>query len=419
MSNKLITYLVQGNFFRHGFDFFDRRLKVDSAIGWLTRKIYYGKPKKIKNNRIFVMSYDKDFSCNPRYIVEELLRQHKDVEIYSVYDNDYTYSETRRHYPPEVKLVEFRTKAMYDAMATSKIWIDNALNMVWYGMPKSKGQYYLNTWHGSLGIKRLGGNRKWMNRAAKANKVTDYCITNSTFEENVFRETFWKDVPFLKFGHARNDIFFNEERMKEKRRQVLRYFDIEESNASSDKEMSGGENTEKLICLYAPTFRENSSKYIPLDFESLKNALEKKYNREVIIIVRAHNKDRAAWGFKESDWLKDGSFYGDMQELLPGIDVGISDYSSWVYDFMLTERPILLYAPDLELYDQERGFYYPIDTTPFPVAKTQSELEKAVLEFDESIYKADVKRFLEDKGCYEDGKACERIVEELDKLMAE
>ena len=139
----------------------------------------------------------------------------------------------------------------------------------------------------------------------------------------------------------------------------------------------------------------------------------------MIIIVRAHNKDRAAWGFKESDWLKDGSFYGDMQELLPGIDVGISDYSSWVYDFMLTERPILLYAPDLELYDQERGFYYPIDTTPFPVAKTQSELEKAVLEFDESIYKADVKRFLEDKGCYEDGKACERIVEELDKLMAE
>ena len=406
MSNKLITYLVQGNFFRHGFDFFDRRLKVDSAIGWLTRKIYYGKPKKIKNNRIFVMSYDKDFSCNPRYIVEELIRQNKDVEIYSVYDNEYTFAETRRHYPPEVKLVEFRTKAMYDAMATSKIWIDNALNMVWYGMPKSKGQYYLNTWHGSLGIKRLGGNRKWMNRAAKANKVTDYCITNSTFEENVFRETFWKDVPFLKFGHARNDIFFNEERMKEKRRKVERYFDIDGGN-------------EKLIVLYAPTFRENSSKFVPLNFESLKKALEKKYNKEVIIIVRAHNKDRAAWGFEENEWLKDGSFYGDMQELLPGIDIGISDYSSWVFDFMLTNRPIFLYTPDLELYDQERGFYYSIDTTPFPVAKSQSELEKAITDFEEASYRTGVKAFLDDKGCYEEGKACERIVEELDKLMSE
>lgn len=406
MSNKLITYLVQGNFFRHGFDFFDRRLKVDSAIGWLTRKIYYGKPKKIKNNRIFVMSYDKDFSCNPRYIVEELIRQNKDVEIYSVYDNEYTFAETRRHYPPEVKLVEFRTKAMYDAMATSKIWIDNALNMVWYGMPKSKGQYYLNTWHGSLGIKRLGGNRKWMNRAAKANKLTDYCITNSTFEENVFRETFWKDVPFLKFGHARNDIFFNEERMKEKRRKVERYFDIDGGN-------------EKLIVLYAPTFRENSSKFVPLNFESLKKALEKKYNKEVIIIVRAHNKDRAAWGFEENEWLKDGSFYGDMQELLPGIDIGISDYSSWVFDFMLTNRPIFLYTPDLELYDQERGFYYSIDTTPFPVAKSQEELEKAITKFEEASYRTGVKAFLDDKGCYEDGKACEKIVEELDKLMSE
>ena len=404
MSNKLITYLVQGNFFRHGFDFFDRRIKVDSAIGWLTRKLYYGKPKKIKNNRIFVMSYDKDFSCNPRYIVEELIRQKKDVEIISVYDNEYTFAETRRHYPPEVKLVEFRTKAMYDAMATSKIWIDNALNMVWYGMPKSKGQYYLNTWHGSLGIKRLGGNRKWMNRAAKANKVTDFCITNSTFEENVFRETFWKDVPFLKFGHARNDIFFNEERMKEKRRQVERYFDVDGGN-------------EKLLVLYAPTFRENSSKFVPLDFESLKKALEEKYGKEVIIIVRAHNKDRAAWGFKENEWLKDGSFYGDMQELLPGIDIGISDYSSWVFDYMLTNRPVFLYTPDLELYDQERGFYYSIETTPFPIAKTQDELEKAFENFDERAYQKGVKAFLDDKGCYEDGKACERIVEEIEKLM--
>ena len=403
MSNKLITYLVQGNLFRHGFDFFDRRLKVDSAIGWLTRKLYYGKPKKIVKNRIFFMSYDKDFSCNPRYIAEEFIRQGKDVELISVYDNEYTFAETRRHYPPEVKLVEFRTKEMYDAMATSKIWIDNALNMVWYGMPKQKEQYYLNTWHGSLGIKRLGGNRKWMNRAAKANNVTDYCITNSTFEEGVFRETFWKDVPFLKFGHARNDIFFDEERMKEKRREVERYFRIEEDS--------------KLICLYAPTFRENSSKFVPLDFEKLKASLEKKFGKESIIIVRAHNKDRAAWGFKENEWLKDGSFFGDMQELLPGIDVGISDYSSWVYDFMLTYRPTFLYVPDLELYDQERGFYFPVEDTPFGLAKSVDHLDEVIKNFDEASYRKGVKKFLDSKGCYEEGNACKQIVAEIEKLM--
>ena len=412
MSNKLTTYLVQGNLFRHGFDFFDRRLKIDSAVGWVFRKLYYGKPKKIKSNRIFVMSYDKDFSCNPRYIVEELIRQKKDVEIISVYDNEYTFAQTRRHYPPEVKLVEFRTKEMYDAMATSKIWIDNALNMVWYGMPKHKGQYYLNTWHGSLGIKRLGGNRKWMNRAAKANDVTDYCITNSTFEEGVFRETFWKDVPFLKFGHARNDIFFNEERMKEKRNEVIRYFRLDQMGDGSD-------GSDKLIALYAPTFRENSSKFVPPDFEKIKASLEKKYNKECIIIVRAHNKDRETWNFKENEWLRDGSFFGDMQELLPGIDVGISDYSSWVYDFMLTNRPIFLYVPDLELYDQERGFYFPVEETPFGIAKSMDELDKCIQSFNDTDYRAGVKKFLDDKGCYEEGKACERIVNELEKLMKE
>lgn len=58
-------------------------------------------------------------------------------------------------------------------------------------------------------------------------------------------------------------------------------------------------------------------------------------------------------------------------------DVLVTDYSSIVFDFDLTGRPIVIYAPDLESYrDVERGLYggWP-EAAAWPLARTQSELE--------------------------------------------
>ena len=56
MSGKFMSHTVRGDLLKSGFESIDRRLKVDAAIGWAFRKLYYGKPKKIVKNRIFVMS---------------------------------------------------------------------------------------------------------------------------------------------------------------------------------------------------------------------------------------------------------------------------------------------------------------------------------------------------------------------------
>lgn len=58
--------------------------------------------------------------------------------------------------------------------------------------------------------------------------------------------------------------------------------------------------------------------------------------------------------------------YPDIQELLAAAQVVITDYSSCIFDFLLTVRPGFLFVPDLEHYDQERGFYYKLEETPFP-----------------------------------------------------
>ena len=99
------------------------------------------------------------------------------------------------------------------------------------------------------------------------------------------------------------------------------------------------------------------------------------------------------------------------------IDVGITDYSSWAYDYILAKRPLFIYAPDLKRYDQSRGFYYPLDTTPFSIAMDNLELEENILNFKEQEYLRRIDLFLQEKGCVEDGHACERIVSLIKKMV--
>lgn len=404
--NKAKRYLIAGSFFLHVNKFISglfkkARKRFDFAIGFVVRRMIYSKGK-INPNKIFVMTYDGSYSCNPRYIIEEVVRRELPVEIVWVVPPK---KRSVDKISPDIKLVTRGSYTMFDEMASSKIWIDNALNCVWYGMPKKKGQIYINTWHGSLGIKRLSGNKTWMMRAKRCNKLTDYCIANSTFEEDVYRETFWKDVPYLKYGHARNDVFFDPEQTELLKQQIYEYFELE--------------NRPNLF-LYAPTFRDTGAMdWFTIDFERLKKNLEERFGGEWVILVRMHHKDRKRKKiFSGEEWLLNASNYGDMQELLPAVDAGMTDYSSWAYDYILTKRPLFLYAPDAEKYNDTRGFYYSLESTPFPLVADNDELENAILSFDQQKYETDVDEFLKDKGCYDDGQASKRAADLIEKIIA-
>lgn len=83
------------------------------------------------------------------------------------------------------------------------------------------------------------------------------------------------------------------------------------------------------------------------------------------------------------------TFYEDMQELLLCTDVGLTDYSSWIFDFVLSGKPGFIIELNLEDYENARGFYYPIDTTPFPIATSSEELADNIRKFDAEKYAKD------------------------------
>lgn len=394
---RFVKYLIAGSIIRHLIKY------TDKMIGYITRNIVYRKGN-VENNKIFVMTYDNRFNCNPKYIVKEILRRKLPVDI--VWAASYKDANSMRSFPDQVRLVKYGSYSMFEEQASAKIWIDNALNCVWFEMPKKKNQIYFNTWHGSMGIKRLSGNKTWMWHARKCNKNTDYCITNSKFEEDVFRNTFWKDVEFLPYGHARNDILFSLGKEKEKIKEKVRNF--------------YGISSDVKIFLYAPTFRDNGNQscYF-LDYEKIRKALNCRFSGKWVILARAHFKNRNNEQYLKgnNDFVYDGTLYPDMQELMVAVDIGMTDYSSWAYDYVLTQKPLFIYAPDINEYDQMRGFYYPIESTPFPVSYNMDEVIDNIMNFDNDIYLKNVSKFLEEKGCYENGTASARIVDKIEEVL--
>ena len=63
----------------------------------------------------------------------------------------------------------------------------------------------------------------------------------------------------------------------------------------------------------------------------------------------------------------------------------------------------------------ERGFYYDLTETPFPVCRSNNELLENVRNFDNDKYLKDIDVFFQKLGCYETGKAPEKVVEFIKK----
>lgn len=133
------------------------------------------------------------------------------------------------------------------------------------------------------------------------------------------------------------------------------------------------------IFLYMPTFRDDDSRFdFPLqELEAMASRLG------VMLVVKLHLVD----GLRQKSFVPDPQ--GNLRLLDPMIDAStifpaatslISDYSSVVFDFILTEKPVIFFVPDLDQYlRHSRSFYYDFEeVTSGPKAKTLDELEAAI-----------------------------------------
>lgn len=387
----------------------------------LLRKIFFPIPcaffarLPVQGNKIVFDNYrGKGFGDNPKYVLQELLKRSSAGKydlVWLVSRHDSRGSEL----PSQIRTVRHGSLKSYFEYATAKIWVSNYHKIAFLrrGLRKRKDQFFIQMWHGSLGIKKIDGNvaaltqdKRWLRAAVASSRMTDFWISNSSFETNVYKTAFWdvKDEAILLYGHPRNDLFFDTEQMQQARKKVA---------------AACGTQGKKLL-LYAPTFREDyRTDCYRLDYAALVRHIKRRFGGDWAVLVRLHPRvrDLTAEIIPPAAGILDVTQYMDMQELLAAADCLVTDYSSCAFDFMLTRRPVFLFAADVQEYDIERGFYYPLEATPFPVAHDNAELMQRVDGFDADAYAADVEAFLQKKGCIEDGHASERVADLIEKLV--
>lgn len=357
----------------------------------------------VRRHKIVLYSFTETYADNPKYIAEELQRRNLPVQL--IWISEHKPVRT----PRGIRAICGKYLSRLQ-LATAHIIIANhRLSNYWdKGYRKKPGQIYIQTWHGSYGIKKMEGDvhtpsETYIRKAKVDSRHIDYLLSNSHWLSSTYRSSFFYSGPILETGSPRNDLLLHPGDTPARVRREL------------------GLPADCKICLYAPTFRDGAENRIPPlpEFPRLRAALSARFGGEWVILVRLHPGRRK---HPEPLILKDEQVYDatawpDTAELLAAADSMISDYSSCIFDYLLTGRPAFIYAPDAADYSTQRGLYYPLTDTPFPIANQFLSLLFNVEKFDETAYRSQITAFLQDKRICDRGNAAAQVVEIVEKLF--
>lgn len=386
----------------------------------------------IKKNRISICTFEGKggFGCNPKYIVEELHRRNEEYEFV------WFVNDMQKEFPPYILKVPNTLWSRAYWLSTSKAWIDNYRKP--YGTCKRKGQYYMNTWHATIGFKSIG---LWRGKAFSKmaylvskndSDMIDDVVIDSEWCAEVYPKGMVYSGNYLWIGAPRCDVLYGDKtKYKERFRQRYRI------------------SREAKAVMFAPTFREGVadgkrsifSEAWTLDFERLLKNLKIRFGGEWYLCLRVHPQLASSVKRHQDSSLKgrmlDVSQEDDMYEILAAMDAFVTDYSSAAMDASYAHIPVFIYADDIEKYVNDRGSMLwnlssasgrnvtnnkemtpGIDTLlPYPVSCDNGELEEAILGFDEKKYIAMMKQFENAVQLVFDGKASIKAADRVEEYL--
>lgn len=363
---------------------------------YLTNKILGVNNKKV----VFYSFGGSSYSDNPKAISEEIHNLDPSLEIVWLFKNVKEKSSIIPNYVIAKKMTDLRV--LYH-LATAKIWVDNFPKPSW--IYKSKKQFYIQTWHGDRGFKKIlydGRINKGRREPLIEEKICDYIITGSIYAEKRYRSAFNYKGKYMKTGIPKNDILF-----------------AADKHSYSIKSKLGIDPNVKIL-LYAPTFRKIDNRTqnyfdIEIDLEKIIKILSERTGFNWQCLIRAHKNIK---GFSTAKIAHlDVTNYDDMAELLSITDFLITDYSSSATDFVVTDKPILLYHRDINEYTKSsREFNLDISKTGFLIAKSEDELYLTVgnMNLNAKERNEKIRTFFE---IYDDGNASFRIANNLIDIL--
>jgi CDP-glycerol glycerophosphotransferase len=316
----------------------------------------------------------------------------------------------RSAFPSAVETVELGTAESVAVLESADAVVANTHTEVdWDKRPRT---IYLQTWHGTP-LKRIHWDVLWapegrLERLQRDVDRWDLLVSPNRVSTPLLRQAFRFDGEVLETGYPRNDVLVAPERAAIRAR--LR------------AQLGIGADTRAV--LYAPTWRDDvvfrgDGGQLELELDVLRFAGE--LGGDHCLLLRLHYMLTGRLAAVEHPAVRDVSLHPDISELYLAADVLVTDYSSTMFDFAVTGKPMVFYAYDLASYrDSLRGFYFDFaPVAPGPVVETGDELIAVLRDLPAATARcAERYAAFRERFCHlEDGRATARVVDRLLERM--
>ena len=351
-----------------------------------------------KNKIVFSSFAGGGFGGNGKYIALELMERSQDLDLVWVVKKE------DMELPDGIRKVVYGTCEHYWEQGTARIWIDNQHKN--FFTRKREGQYYIQTWHGGGPLKKIefdGENLSgsYLDLCEMNSELEDLMISPTSFNSELYRKAFHYDGEIMECGYPRNDIFWKESGVRNK---IEKLFGVAQG---------------EMILLYAPTFRIFEKREGDmLDLTKVREAMEKRFLKKCRIFVRLHPcAAESARDYPGIEECMDVTSYGDAQELFAAADVLITDYSSVMWDFSLSGKPVFLFHPDVDLYEKERGYYLSFKEMPYVESFGNEDLCEKIQSFNSEGYRERTRAFVEKYGSFDRGTAAKAVGDRIMNIL--
>ncbi len=138
---------------------------------------------------VFSCFQGRNYGDNPRYISERLHERCPEAKIVWLFRPD-AMGKVRDRLPDYVVPVSMKSFRAYAELATARVWVDNYTknNLLTWDPDK---QFYIQTWHGDRGFKRVGFDDEKSDRSvARVERRCAMMIAGSEFGRNTYRTAF-------------------------------------------------------------------------------------------------------------------------------------------------------------------------------------------------------------------------------------
>ncbi|MGV9267073.1 CDP-glycerol glycerophosphotransferase family protein [Kitasatospora sp. NPDC003701] len=308
----------------------------------------------------------RGYADSPRAVHAELARRGEPLEHLWVVD------DAQAELPAGVRAVRVWSPEWYRALATSRYLVGNTHFPDF--LERRDGQVVVQTWHGSL-LKRIAhdvenpwlADHGYLEALDRETPQWSLLLSPSPFATPILRRAFRYRGEILESGYPRNDVLARPDA----------------ALAAAVRRRLGIPDGRRVV-LYAPTWREDQQRGdgdgfrldLRIDLDHARRAL----GRDHVLLIRPHAHVREPLPGAGDGFVRDCGDYPDVQELLLIADVLVTDYSSIMFDFAITGRPVLFFTYDLEHYrDTLRGFSFDFEAqAPGPLVPTSAGLLDAL-----------------------------------------